>query len=115
MRLGGLSAPMGAVYYILGEVICMTVKYAILYMLMLPVGITLTIITILRMRSGKITLPKWAKMLLVVGMILSQVILAAAMMPPAVYQARHDTLVNTDTHSVTPIASMPRVDPDSNN
>lgn len=79
----------------------MTVKYAILYILMLPTGITLTVITILRMRSGKITLPPWAKVLVVAGMILSQVILAAAMMPTSVYQAVQDAFVNTATHSVT--------------
>ena len=63
--MGCVSAPVGAVYYIFGEVIRMTVKYAMLYILMLPAGIALTIITILRMRNGKIVLPQWAKVLLI--------------------------------------------------
>lgn len=75
--------------------------------LMLPAGIALTIITILRMRSGKINLPQWAKILLVIAMILSQVILVAGMLPPKVYQAVEDTFIHTDTRPVTPIDPPP--------
>ena len=81
----------------------MTTQYAILCIFMLPTGIALTVITILRMRAGKIALPKWAKTLLVVGMILSQVILAAAMLPTKVYQALADTFITTGTQPATPI------------
>lgn len=69
--------------------------------LMLPAGIALTVITIMRIRSGKICLPQWAKVLLVVGMILSQIILVLGMMPPSVYQAVEDTFIHTDTRPVT--------------
>lgn len=71
--------------------------------LMLPAGIALTVITIMRIRSGKISLPQWAKVLLVVGMILSQIILVLGMMPPSVYQAVEDTFIHTDTRPVTPM------------
>ena len=81
----------------------MTVKYAMLYILMLPAGIALTVVTLLRMRNGKIVLPQWAKVLLIAGMILSQIILVVVMMPPTVYQAVADTFINTDTHSITQI------------
>lgn len=81
----------------------MTVKYLLLNILMLPAGIVLTIITILRMRSGKICLPQWAKVMLVIGMILSQIIIAAGMMPPSVYQAVEDAFIHTDTKPVAPI------------
>lgn len=81
----------------------MTVKFLMLHILILPTGIALTIITILRMRSGRIVLPQWAKILLIIGMILSQLIIAAGMMPPSVYQVAEDTFINTDTQPVTPI------------
>lgn len=87
----------------------MTIKFLLLRILMLPAGIALTVITILRMRSGRITLPRWAKCLLIIGMILSQLIIAAAMMPPSVYQAVEDTFFNTDTQPVTPIDPPPGV------
>lgn len=88
----------------------MTVKYAFLYILMLPAGITLTVITMLRMRAGKIALPQWAKILVALGMILSQIILLSAMLPTGAYQAIADTLVPAYTQSATPIdPSAPEV------
>lgn len=81
----------------------MTLKYAILYVLLLPVGIALTAITLARMYNGRISLPRWAKMILIIGMILSQLILVAAMLPPSVYQAVEDTFVQKSTHPVTGI------------
>ncbi len=102
MRLGDLFASVGTVYYFFGEVIEMTVGYSLLFILMLPAGIVLTVITILRIRSGKISLPRWAKILVVVGSLLLQMILIAAMMPTSVYQAVKDTFINQDTHTVTP-------------
>lgn len=80
---------------------------------MLPTGIILTMITILRMRAGKISLPQWAKLLLVIGMILSQIIIAAGMMPPSVYQVVEDTFINTETQPVTPLDPSFDADPHS--
>ena len=80
----------------------MTVGYSLLSILMLPAGLALTVITILRIRSGKISLPRWGKILVIVGMLLLQVILIAAMMPTGVYQAVTDTFIDQDTHTVTP-------------
>ena len=80
--------------------------------LMLPAGITLTVITILRIRSGRINLPQRMKILLVVGMILTQVILVAGMMPVSVFQAIEDVFIHTEQHSVAPLdPSYPAVDP----
>lgn len=103
MRLGDLSVPVGAVYSFSGEVIDMTVGYSLLTILMLPAGIALSIITILRIRSGRIALSRWGKVLVIAGILLSQVILIAAMMPTSVYQAVRDTFIGQDTHSVTQI------------
>ena len=111
--MGSLPTLVDAVYYFFSEVNRMTVKYAILYILMLPVGLALTVITLLRMRAGTITLPHWAKILLIIGMILSQLILVASMMPPIVYQAVKDTFINTDTHAVTPMAPSSEMVPGS--
>ena len=103
MRMGRLYAAVGIVYNLFDEVSRMTVKYALLYILMLPVGITLTAITLFRMRAGKILLPQWAKSLVVLGMIFSQIVLLAAMLPTKAYQAIADTLVPVYTQSATPI------------
>ena len=81
----------------------MTIKYAVLYLLMLPAGIGLTVITLLRMRAGRIALSRWAKVLVIAGMILSQVILAAAMMPVSVCRAVQDVFIGTATHPATQI------------
>lgn len=103
MCLGNLFADVGPVYSFSSEVIEMTVGYSLLTILMLPAGLTLTVITILRMRSGKIFLPRWAKILVITGMLFSQVILIAAMLPTGVYQAVVDTFIGQDTHSVTQV------------
>lgn len=103
MCLGNLPADVDPVYSFSGEVIEMTVGYSLLSILMLPAGIVLTVITILRIRSGKISLPRWAKILVITGMLLSQVILIAAMLPTGVYQAVVDTFIGQDTHSVTQV------------
>lgn len=80
--------------------------------LMLPAGIALTVITILRMRSGRIQLSQRAKILLVVGMILTQVILVAGMMPVSVFQAIEDVFISTEQHAVAPLdPSSPAIDP----
>lgn len=81
----------------------MTVRYSLFSILILLTGIALTVITIMRIRSGKISLPQWAKIMLVVGMILSQIIIVLGMMPPSVYQAVEDTFIHADTRPATPI------------
>lgn len=91
----------------------MTVKYLLLHIFMLPIGIVLTIITILRMRTGQISLTRWAKIMLIIGMILSQLILVASMMPPSVYRAVEDTFINTDTQPVAPMDPSSDAEPDS--
>lgn len=70
---------------------------------MLLFGILLTVITIIRMRSGKIALPAWGKFLLCAGMIIMLVILIAGMLPPDVVRV-DNIFINTDTH---PVASIP--------
>lgn len=92
----------------------MTVSYLLLRILMLPTGIVLTIITILRMRSGRICLPEWAKIMLVIGMILSQIIVGVSMMPPSVGHAVEELFIQTDTQPVTPMdPPLSSVEPDS--
>lgn len=91
----------------------MTIRYFLLSMLILPAGIVLTIITILRMRTGQIALPKWAKIVLIIGMILSQLIIAVGMMPPSVSYAVKDAFIHTGTHPATPIDPPFAVEPDS--
>ena len=91
----------------------MTVKYLLLHIFMLPIGIVLTIITILRMRTGQISLTRWAKIMLIIGMILSQLILVAGMMPPSVYRAVEDAFINTDTQPVAPMDPSSDAEPAS--
>ena len=73
----------------------------IFLILMLIFGIVLTVITMLRMRSGKITLPSWGKFLICAAMIAMLVIQIFAMLPPDIIQI--DTpFVEEHYHPVTP-------------
>ena len=73
----------------------------IFLILMLIFGIVLTVITMLRMRSGKITLPSWGKFLICAAMIAMLVIQIFAMLPPDIIQI--DTpFVEEYYHTVTP-------------
>lgn len=56
----------------------------IVSILMLIGGIALTVITMLRMRSGRITLPTWGKVLLCGAMIAMVLIQAVCLLPPDV-------------------------------
>lgn len=69
--------------------------------LLLIVGIILTAITMLRMRSGQISLPGWAKVLLSAAMILMLVITLIGMLPPIEVHVTNPFL-SEDTHIVTP-------------
>lgn len=70
---------------------------------MLVFGIILTVITMLRMLSGKITLPTWGKLLVCVAMIAMLVIQIACMLPPEVVHI-DNPFVEERTHIVVPSA-----------
>ena len=70
-------------------------------LLMLIAGIILSVITLLRMRSGQITLSRWAKLLLTVGMLALLVILLLSMLPP-VAQEVSDSFITKETFLITP-------------
>ena len=70
--------------------------------LMLLSGIVLTVITIRRMARGGIRVPRWGKVLLIVGMILSQVILLLSILPPLEVEVVNP-FVNEEVHVVTPV------------
>ena len=59
----------------------MSLKFSALYVLMLAAGIVLTVITMVRMRSGKIRIPLWSKILLSFAMIAMLVITLLGMLP----------------------------------
>lgn len=58
----------------------------IVSLIMLAAGIVLTVITIRRMVSGQIDLPKWTRLLLAAVMILGLLVTLAGMLPPEVIQ-----------------------------
>jgi hypothetical protein len=54
----------------------------------------------------------WGKILVISAMLLSQVILAASMMPTSVYRAVQDVFIGTDTHPVTQVDPSAPLDVD---
>lgn len=68
--------------------------------LLLVCGITLTVITIHRMAIGAISIPQWAKIALVLGMILMQLILLLSLLPPMKID---NIFVNESTSIVYPV------------
>ena len=50
--------------------------------LMLIAGIILSIITVRRMINGAISIPRWSKILLIIGMLLMNLILFLSILPP---------------------------------
>ena len=73
---------------------------------MLLSGIILTVVTMVRMRSGKISLPRWGKVLLSTAMIAMLLILVLGMLPPDVIEVTNP-FVEEYTHIVTPSAPLP--------
>ena len=73
---------------------------------MLLSGIILTVVTMTRMRSGKISLPQLGKVLLSITMIAMLVILFLSMLPPHLIEVENP-FVETETHIVFPDPSMP--------
>jgi hypothetical protein len=69
---------------------------------MLICGIVLTVTTMLRMRSGRITLPSWGKTLLCIAMIAMLVIQIFAMLPPDIIQIDNPFEVE-HFHTVYPV------------
>lgn len=69
-------------------------------LLMLLVGVILTIITIRRMVRGAIRVPGWAKVLLVMGMILLQLTQLLSILPPIEVDV-DNPYVNEETRIVT--------------
>ena len=59
----------------------MSLIFSAFYVLMLAAGIVLTVITMVRMRSGKIRIPLWSKILLSFAMIAMLVITLLGMLP----------------------------------
>ena len=68
---------------------------------MLPIGIVLTVITMLRMHSGKIALPRWGKVLLSIAMITMLVITLLGILPPLEVDVVNP-FITEDTVIVTP-------------
>ena len=68
---------------------------------MLLSGIILTVVTMVRMRSGKISLPRWGKVLLSIAMIAMLLILVLSMLPPDVIKVTNP-FVEEHTHIVVP-------------
>ena len=81
MRLGGISGPVDVANYLSGEVNIMALHFILFYVLMLLAGIVLTVITMHRMISGKISLPRWTKILMSLAMIAMLVIILLGMLP----------------------------------
>lgn len=76
------------------------------YILMLIGGIVLTVITMVRMFHGQLSLPGWGKVLLCIGMIAMLVILFLAMLPANLVEIENP-FVETHTQIVFPDPSMP--------
>lgn len=72
-----------------------------LRLILLIAGISLAVITVLRMRSGKISLPRWACAVLTISMILLLVVTLIGMLPPSIVTVTNP-FVTEDTHIVTP-------------
>lgn len=73
----------------------------IFQILLLLAGIALTATTLWRMKTGRINLPRWAKVLLSAAMIVGLIITLLGMLPPM--QADVDGIVTTeDTVIITP-------------
>lgn len=70
-------------------------------LLLLIAGIILTVITMLRMRSGQIALPRWRKILLSAAMILGLLITLIGILPPIEVRVTNP-FVSEETHVVTP-------------
>ena len=66
--------------------------------LMLLAGVALSIITIRRMVSGAISIPRWAKAILVIGMILMNLIIFLSILPPV-----HIDVFSQQTEAITPL------------
>lgn len=68
--------------------------------LLLIIGIILTIITIRRMITGQIVLPRWAKILLSTVMVAWLLFMLLMMLPP--FKA-DNVFIPEETHIVTPV------------
>ena len=68
--------------------------------LLLIFGIILTIITIRRMVTGRISLPRWGKVLLSVSMIAWLLFLVLMMLPP---KEADNIFINEYTEIITPV------------
>ncbi len=71
--------------------------------LLLIFGIVLTIITIRRMITGRISLPKWGKVMLSVAMIGWLLFLILCILPPVEVD---NIFVNEYTDVITPVESI---------
>ena len=74
---------------------------ALFYILMLIGGIVLTVITMVRMHSGQLSLPGWGKVLLSIAMIAMVVILFLGMLPAELIEIENP-FVETHTQIVFP-------------
>ena len=79
------------------EVAVMELSFATASFLMLLAGIVLSVITIRRMVSGAICIPRWSKLVLIIGMILMNLILFLSILPP----------VQSDVYSQQPESIAP--------
>ena len=79
-------------------------------LLMLIAGVILTVITIRRMMRGTIRVPSWARVLLIAGMVLLQLILLLSILPPVEIEVENP-FVNEQTHIVTPAEPQESIDP----
>ena len=78
----------------------MELHFATSSLILLIAGIVLSIITIRRMILGTISIPNWAKTLLILGMLLTQLILLLQILPPI---PGDSTFITEHTVSVTPV------------
>ena len=76
------------------------------YILALIGGIILTVITMIRMFNGQLSLPGWGKVLLCIGMIAMLVILVLGMLPTHLIEVENP-FVETHTQIVFPDPSIP--------
>ena len=76
--------------------------WGIFAILMLISGITLTVITMMRMRAGKISLAPFTKFLVCIAMIAMLVIQIFAMLPPDIIQIDNPFEVE-HFHTVSPV------------
>ena len=77
----------------------MSLYFIDFYAFMLAAGIVLSVITMLRMYSGKINIPRWAKILLSLAMIVMLVITLLGMLPTRTITVTTDQTVQTITPS----------------